>query len=98
MGQRFLDQYSFLHYAVGVVAYFWGIPFVFAILVHTLFEWIENTSYGMRFINVTLHGIWPGGKPAADSLLNCTGDTLFFGLGWLAGKWTDDYGKARNWY
>ena len=98
MGQKFLDQYSFLHYAVGVVAYFWGIPLLFAVFAHVIFEYIENTNYGITFINTTLHGIWPGGKPAADSLLNQFGDTIAFGTGWLAAKWVNDFGKARNWY
>ena len=51
MGLHFADQYSLLHYAVGVVAYFWIIPFILTIIIHTIFEIIENTTFGMGIIN-----------------------------------------------
>jgi len=86
MGNTLLDQYSLLHGAVGVVAYFWQIPFVWAILIHTLFEWVENTETGMALINRVFvrEGAfgWPGAKTAADSLVNCVGDTAAFAVGW----------------
>ncbi len=98
MGQRLLDQYSLLHYAVGVVAYFWGFGFISAIVLHTIFEWAENTPTGIRFINDRLHGIWPGGKPKTDTLTNCVGDTITFGLGWACANLLDKHGKTHEWY
>lgn len=98
MGQQFADQYSLLHWAVGILAYFWGFGFIASMVIHTLFEWAENTHTGIRFINETLHGIWPGGKPKADSLRNCVGDTVFFGAGWFSAKILDDLGKTQKWY
>ena len=51
MGLNFADQYSLLHFAVGVVLYFWNIPLSLAIILHTIFEIVENTKMGMKFIN-----------------------------------------------
>jgi hypothetical protein len=84
MGHRFFDQYSLLHFAAGVVAYFWSISFVTIILIHVAFEYVENTTMGMNFINTYFMDWWPGGKTHADSLLNQASDTLFTGVGWLA--------------
>ena len=83
MGLRLFDQYSILHFAVGVLAYFWSISFFTIIIIHILFEFIENTSTGMNFINTYLIELWPGGKPYPDNILNSTTDTLFTGIGWL---------------
>jgi hypothetical protein len=98
MGQRILDQYSLLHFAVGVVAYFWGLGILTSLLAHTVFEWAENTPTGIRFINTQLDGIWPGGKPRADSFVNCVGDTITFGFGWILAQALDAFGKSRGWY
>jgi hypothetical protein len=98
MGQRFADQFSLLHVAVGVLAYFWGIGFIHSMLLHTVFEITENTPYGIRFINETLHGLWPGGKPRADTLTNIMGDSVFFGLGWWVAMSLDAFGTRQRWY
>ncbi len=97
MGQRFADQYSLLHAAVGVLAYFWGFGLLSSFLLHTAFEIAENTPAGMRFIN-TVVTAWPGGKPKADSFQNCVGDTVAFVVGWAAAKALDAYGTAQKWY
>ncbi len=98
MGQQFLDQYGLLHYAVGVVAYFWGFGFLTSLIAHTVFEWVENTPIGIRFINETLKGVWPGGKPKADSFVNNVGDTVTFSLGWITAQLLDAYGIQNRWY
>jgi hypothetical protein len=82
MGAQFVDAYSLLHFAVGVVVRHWSMPLWLFILLHILFELVENTKYGMHFINTYLT-IWPGGKPAADSILNSVGDTIFSAIGWI---------------
>jgi hypothetical protein len=81
MGLQFMDKFSLLHFAVGIVLYFWGFSFWLTIFLHILFEWIENTQQGMKFIN-TYITMWPGGKYYPDSLLNSTGDIFFTGVGW----------------
>lgn len=96
MGRAFLDQYSLLHAAVGVVLYFWGIGFTATLLLHTLFEFAENTLTGMALINsfklcTTCQPLWPGGKDFADSGLNMLGDTVAVAAGWLAAAALDAY-------
>lgn len=86
MGQAFTDKYSLLHFAVGIMAYYWDISFFMIMVLHTVFEWVENTKPGMWFIN-TYITMWPGGKPSADSLINSAGDTLYTAVGWLLAAW-----------
>ena len=52
MGNKFLDQYTYLHFATGIVAYFFGISIKNWIIIHILFEIIENTKFGMKMINM----------------------------------------------
>ena len=51
-------------------------------ILHTLFETVENTQFGMNFINKYIT-FWPGGKPTADSFINIIGDTVS-ACGWLS--------------
>lgn len=97
MGKMWMDQYSLLHFAVGIVAYFWGLSFWMTVLLHIVFEYVENTTQGMWVINeyVTM---WPGGKPYADSIRNRIGDTLFSALGWLVAAWLNKLGEQWGWY
>lgn len=98
MGTQFADQYSLLHFAVGIVVYFWNVPFWIWTIIHSLFELLENSSYGVDFINSHLSSIWPGGKPAPDDLINQIGDTFFAMSGWLFAWWLDRLGEERGWY
>ena len=103
MGHLFADQYSLLHFAAGVIAYFWYIPFLVAMLGHLFFEYVENTQAGMKFINKYLRGqwifSWPGGKYKSDKFLNSMiGDNFFFALGWLTSSGLDIIGGKYKWY
>jgi hypothetical protein len=101
MGGTLFDQYSLLHAAVGVIAYFWQVPFLVAVIVHVLFEWAENTETGMEVINQVFvrEGVfgWPGAKKAADSMMNCVGDTVSFMLGWGVALAVDWFGGQQHW-
>ena len=83
MGLTAFDQYSILHFAVGVISYFWSISLFILVLFHILFEFIENTQIGMNIINTYFLEWWPGGKTHPDNLLNRLSDTFFAGLGWI---------------
>jgi len=82
MGVKFYDQYSLLHIASGIVAYYWNISLRDWILLHSLFEYVENTSIGMQFINKYVK-YWPGGKPSPDDVLNSISDIVFAVIGWI---------------
>ena len=43
MGKKLLDQYSYLHFAVGIVIYFWGINLKNWFILHVVFEIVENS-------------------------------------------------------
>ena len=102
MGFKFIDQYTILHFATGVIAYFWYFKFWTAFSLHFLFEIVENTPMGMRFINQYFpkNGPfrWPGDKTEPDSLLNSTGDQLFFVFGYLLSQWIDNVANSRGWF
>lgn len=97
MGTHLFDQFALLHLASGIIAYFFGVPFYVWFVVHTLFEWAENTPTGMRWIN-TYATFWPGGKPAADAFVNNVGDTLAAVAGWWVAYAMDRYGTQHEWY
>lgn len=98
MGKEFADQYSLLHFAVGIIAYFFGFTLTTFNIIHIAFELFENTTLGMRIINTNFKNIWPGGKPESDSLKNSFGDVMFGMLGWWLASVVDGYGKQYNWY
>lgn len=83
MGIYFADTFSLLHFAVGIVFYYWGVSLKMFILLHILFEYIENTTIGMSIINNNFKGIWPGGKDHPDTQINQFGDIIFGIIGWL---------------
>lgn len=99
MGNNIFDQYTLLHFASGIIMYFWGLSFTNMLLLHTLFEYLENTQTGMALINNTLGGIWPGGKSAPDTFANSiVGDTVGAIIGWILANYLDFYGSRYGWY
>ena len=83
------DKYSLLHFASGIIAYFWGVSFKTWMILHVLFEYLENTRVGMKFIN-DYFKLWPGGKSKADSFENSMiGDNISAALGWIVSRAID---------
>ena len=97
MGAYLFDQYTYLHFAVGVIIYFWNISIINFFILHTLFEIIENTKFGMNIINNYIT-FWPGGKPKSDTIINNIGDTISAIMGWLSAYYLDKIGNQYNWY
>ena len=97
-----LNQFSLLHFSVGVIAYFWNISLLVAFALHFLFEWWENSPNGIRLIQTYFikSGLfdWPGGKSNPDSSLNIFGDNLVFVLGWVVAYYADYYGRSYGFY
>ena len=83
MGVKLFDKYTYLHFAVGIVVYFFDISILQWIVLHTIFEIIENTPMGMNIINKYIT-FWPGGKPRADTIINSFGDTIGAVIGWIS--------------
>lgn len=97
MGTHFFDQYTYLHFAVGIIVYFWDISLLNWILLHTIFEFLENTRTGVNIINKYIF-FWPGGKPKPDTVINNMGDTFSSILGWLSAYYLDQMGNRYGWY
>ena len=97
MGLQLFDQYTYLHFATGIIVYFWNISFFQWIIIHSIFELLENTDIGVRTIN-QLISFWPGGKPYADGWMNQIGDTIGALLGWLSSYYLDQIGAENKWY
>jgi hypothetical protein len=83
MGLNIIDQFSYLHLASGIIAYYWGITLKMWAILHIIFELIENTPQGIHIINNYIT-FWPGGKPNADSINNSVSDIIFGILGWMS--------------
>jgi hypothetical protein len=98
MGIQLIDQYSLLHFATGIVAYFFNIKFSTWICFHILFEIVENSPQGVAFIDNSLQNIWPGGKKASDSIKNSIGDTSCAAIGWYLAYLIDSIGNKYKWY
>tara|TARA_B110001469_G_C9619323_1_gene308538 strand:+ start:951 stop:1262 length:312 start_codon:yes stop_codon:yes gene_type:complete len=97
MGLKLFDQYTYLHFATGIIMYFFGLPILVTIIIHTIFEIVENTNIGMNIIN-NLFKFWPGGKPYNDSIINCIGDTIGVLIGWISAYYIDNLGYKYGWY
>jgi hypothetical protein len=97
MGYRYFDQYTYLHFAVGIVVYFWNISLINWLILHTIFEFLENTQIGMNIINKYIV-FWPGGKLKSDSIINNIGDTFGAVLGWLSAYYLDKLGNKYKLY
>ena len=97
MGLHIIDQFSLLHFAVGILAYFWGFSALHTFVFHVVFEWAENTKPGMKFIN-TYFSLWPGGKPYADSFINQFSDTIMTMIGWYISQFADIASTERHVY
>ena len=96
MGKRIFDQYTLLHFADGIIAYFWNISLITIFILHTLFDILENTKYGIDFINN--FPFWPGGKLKADTIMNQIGDTVGIIICWITAKSVDNFGVSQGWY
>lgn len=83
MGKYFLDQYSLLHFTSGVVCRYLNLSFILLLVLHIIFEYVENSQKGMYFIN-NYFKLWPGGKTSSDTFVNSFGDILFSLIGWIA--------------
>lgn len=83
MGQLLFDRFTYLHFASGIISYFFGLSLLQFLVLHTIFEIIENTKFGINFINKYLF-FWPGGKSESDSIINNIGDTIGALIGWIS--------------
>lgn len=100
MGHQIFDQFSSLHFAMGVIAYFFGLTFWQWFFLHLLFELIQNGSkyYGYINIDVGLPILQPPDTTGPDHLINSLGDQTFAMTGWILAYYIDKLGKEYNWY
>lgn len=97
MGQYLFDQFTFLHFSMGAVFYFFGFKLITFVILHILFEITENSVFGISLIN-NYFKFWPGGKPSKDTLTNIIGDNIGAILGWLAAYYIDSVGSKLGYY
>ena len=92
MGLKFMDRFSLLHFASGIIANFFNLSIVQWLVLHTVFEIVENSRCGVYFIDRYLF-FWPGGKNRSDSVVNSVGDTFFGMFGWFVANIINEYYK-----
>ena len=82
MGKSILNRYTILHFSVGMIWRYIGFDLLSLLIIHAIFEIVENTTIGMGFIN-NYFKLWPGGKTHADSKINSISDIVISLLGWM---------------
>jgi hypothetical protein len=87
------NEFSLLHFAAGIIAYFWGVPLLWWLAVHALFEYVENTDTGMKIIN-KYFTFWPGGGHKKESIANSMiGDNVSAVAGWVLAALVEKKGR-----
>ena len=87
MGKLLFDCYSVAHAGFGYLAAQFRIPFIIWVIIHMIFEYAENTEWGMRIINQSFMPFWIGPKDYADSPVNILGDNLATIAGYAFGHY-----------
>lgn len=90
MGDKLIDQFSYLHLSTGLIAYFLKIRFIDWFYLHLFFEIVENTPEIIWFVDNYIT-FWPGGKKGPDELHNSITDQIFAMTGWYLGKFLDEF-------
>ena len=85
--QNIFDPYSIAHAGSGVVARSLQLSLLQTIVLHTIFEIVENNY--LKF-HPTVKKIFP--DPSKDTLLNSIGDTVSIATGWYL---ADRYGGLK---
>ena len=84
VNQTMFDPYSIAHAGAGVGARSLGLSLGYTIVIHTVFEVLENQYLKLQPLTMRF---FP--DPSKDTLLNTIGDTISVALGWYL---TDKYG------
>lgn len=82
--KRMFDPYSLAHAGAGVAAKSVGLSLGSTILLHSVFELLENEY--LKFHPI-VKKVFP--DPSKDTLVNMIGDTISVAVGWYL---TDRYG------
>lgn len=100
MGTQALDQYSFLHFSTGVIAYFFNVPLWVWFIINIIFEIFENSVFGMRILdNLSFYPGVESGIPLKPEIkINIVCDVLCCILGWCVAYCVDYLGKKYLWY
>lgn len=86
--QPFLDQYSLIHMAVGILFYFWKISFFLSTLTQATFMLLNNSEEGSKLFS-RYAPQYPYTAKKHDSWINMVGDNMSFNFGWLLASAVD---------
>lgn len=101
MEQPIFDQYSLIHFSVGILFFFTRISLLLSTITHATVSLLYNTDSGHEMIR-KLAFWWPGSK-RPDSPYNIMGDNISFVSGWLVASAVDsimccNQDRCRQWY
>ena len=81
---KIVDRYTYLHFAAGIIAYYWGFTLIEWISVHIILDIFQRTELGKKVTKFILR-IWPESPDlSSESYLNILGDSTFTVLGWCS--------------
>lgn len=78
------------HFISGVIAYYIGFPLIPFIILHILWEIVDNTRY-FRDRSIKMFSWLPFLAYRLDTVYNSQTDNIFAILGWYTGKWISEH-------
>ena len=81
---KIFDNYTYLHFAAGIIAYYWGFTLLEWTVFHLFLDIFERTDFGKKVLHFFIR-IWPGRDDnLLESYYNVFGDSASAVLGWLS--------------
>ena len=89
MDQNAFDEYSIIHFSIGLLAYQSGFSFITLVIFYSIFKIFGNTSFGINIIDKYVSPIF-GYKLFPESYKNIISDLGICLFGWFLGYFTLD--------
>ena len=92
---QILDQYSYLHFASGVTAYFVGFRLKTWFIIHLGVDLLENSPPGIYLIKKYLYYFWRP-REGSDPAWNIVADNVLALVGWISAYYLETWCHERG--
>lgn len=90
-----IDQFSYLHFASGITAYFFGFKLKNWMLLHLAFDIFDNSNWGIQFVQKYVSFLKQP-RYGSDPPLNIIVDNIISVLGWVSAYYLVQYCTDRG--
>ena len=88
---KIIDRNTYLHFAAGIIAYYWGFTLIDWLILHILLDLFQRTKLGKKVTKIFAR-IWPEPSDlSSETYLNVLGDSAFAVLGWVSAYLLDKF-------